>query len=256
MKMRGIRTLWAVFLSLLIIYACLGVRNVDASPDTPVVFVEPDYSSGEVGEIFTVDVIVEDVEALYYWSVRMSWNTAVLNVSSHYYDYLGKTVTVSHITHGDFLTWTPDGASAAKYVNYTAGWAEFGQSMFGTYPQGTSGNGWLATVEFIVMGAGETVIDIESAMHFPEPLTYLTNYYDENIPMVAENGYFNDVSSPWSTDINKDGRIDMRDLARVAIKYGQTGASGWIKEDINDDGAVDIADLTLVAHDFGKYYYP
>jgi len=262
MKVRGIRTVWTVVLSLLILYACLGVRNVGGSPGVPVMMVEPGYNSGEVGSIFTVDIIVEDIEEGFYWQVHMNWSTAVLNLSSHVYEYSGKTVTVAHITHGDFMADAPEGTTQVKFVDYDAGWTEFGETMKGTYPAGISGNGWLGTVEFKVVGPGETVIDIEYGTQVtPYALTYVANYYDEDIEMVAENGYFLDVPSPWATDINEDGRIDIRDLARVAIKYGWSGSAGSIPEDCwgpSDvpDGQVDIYDLTKVAQDYGTYYYP
>jgi len=219
--------------------------------------VEPDYNSGEVGSIFTVDIIVEDVEDCFAWQVHMNWSTAVLNLSSHYYDYFGKTVTVAHLNHGDFMADAPEGTNQAKFVNYDEGWVEFSETMIGTH-DGISDNGWLGTVEFKVLGAGETVIDIEyGTQTTPYALTYLLDSNLWDIEMVAENGYFLEPPpSPWATDINEDGRIDIRDIARVCIKWGWEGTPGSIPEDIDDDGYVDIDDLTAVAGDYGTKYYP
>lgn len=257
MEVKGIRTIWTAVLSLLILCACLGVRNVGGSPAVAVMLVEPYFNSADVGSIFTVDIIVENVEECYSWQVHMNWSTTVLNLSSHYYDYMGKTVTVAHVTFGDFMADAPDGTNQVKYVNYDVGWIEFGETMIGTYPDGIDGNGWLGTVEFKVVGAGETVLDIEYGTTVtPYALTYMINYFDEDIEMVAENGYFLDVPSPWATDINEDGRIDIRDIARVCRMWGWEGTPGSIPEDINDDGYVDIVDLTAVAGEYGTQYYP
>lgn len=53
-------------------------------------------------------------------------------------------------------------------------------------------------------------------------------------------------------DVNADGVVDIVDLVRVAIAYGQTGPTGWIPEDINSDGVIDIFDLVLLANNYGK----
>jgi len=267
MKVRGIRTLWAVVLSLVIMFACLSVRNVDASPRVATMSVEPHVVSADVGSIFTVDIMVENIEpmgfppvACYGWQVHMNWSTAVLNFSSHYYDYYGKTVTIAHLTFGDFFVDAPHGSNEFKSVNYGAGYTEFGASMLGDASEdreGTSGSGWLATCEFKVVGTGETDIDIEYGYNVePYALTFVMTYYSEEMEVVPENGHFINVPSPWPIDLNKDGRIDIRDIARVSIKWGWEGTPGSIPEDVNDDGYVDIADLTAVATEYGTQYYP
>ena len=49
---------------------------------------------------------------------------------------------------------------------------------------------------------------------------------------------------PLLEDVNRDGVVNVVDLALVALQFGQTG---HIDADVNEDGVVDIADLIEVA---------
>jgi len=55
-------------------------------------------------------------------------------------------------------------------------------------------------------------------------------------------------------DINYDGKVDIRDIAAVAMAFGSyQGSSTWKAEaDINGDGKVDIKDIVIVGKNFGK----
>jgi hypothetical protein len=55
-------------------------------------------------------------------------------------------------------------------------------------------------------------------------------------------------------DINRDGRIDIKDIALVANAFGtRAGDSRWNPDaDLNHDGVVDIKDVGSVARNFGK----
>lgn len=54
-------------------------------------------------------------------------------------------------------------------------------------------------------------------------------------------------------DLNNDGKIDMKDIARVAKAFGtQPGDLRWDPEtDLNMDGKVDMKDIAIVARAFG-----
>jgi len=52
-------------------------------------------------------------------------------------------------------------------------------------------------------------------------------------------------------DVNKDGRVNVLDLIKVATKLGWTGSPGAIIEDVNRDGKVNILDLIVVANFLG-----
>jgi hypothetical protein len=49
-------------------------------------------------------------------------------------------------------------------------------------------------------------------------------------------------------DINCDGDVDLFDLVRLGLHWGETGSPGWIAEDINitPDGVIDLFDLVIL----------
>jgi Ca2+-binding EF-hand superfamily protein len=57
-------------------------------------------------------------------------------------------------------------------------------------------------------------------------------------------------------DVNGDGKVDIRDIAYVAKRYGMLPtSSGWDPNaDVNDDGKIDIRDIHLVAAHYGDHY--
>ena len=63
---------------------------------------------------------------------------------------------------------------------------------------------------------------------------------------------------PWSwasmPDVNRDGKVDILDIATVAKAYGtEPGHERWDPiSDLNNDGKVDILDIATVAKDYGK----
>ena len=63
------------------------------------------------------------------------------------------------------------------------------------------------------------------------------------------------AGAQYLTDINGDGKVDILDLASVAIAWGTSqGDPGWNpKCDIDGNGIVNIIDVALVAIDFGKH---
>ena len=58
--------------------------------------------------------------------------------------------------------------------------------------------------------------------------------------------------TPPPGDANKDGLVDVSDLAILAGNYRRSGPYGWTNGDFNRDFAIDIADLAILA---GNYRY-
>jgi PKD repeat protein len=56
-------------------------------------------------------------------------------------------------------------------------------------------------------------------------------------------------------DLNGDGKVDIKDVSRVAKAYGSTpGSQYWDPVcDLNGDGKVDIKDVSTVAKHFGEH---
>jgi uncharacterized protein (DUF2141 family) len=57
-----------------------------------------------------------------------------------------------------------------------------------------------------------------------------------------------------TTDVNGDGKVDMKDIGLVAKAFGSTESRArWNPAaDVNGDGIVNMFDLGLVARDFWK----
>ena len=64
------------------------------------------------------------------------------------------------------------------------------------------------------------------------------------------------VCGASASDVNRDGKVDLRDISLVAIAFGSyPGHPRWnLIADINQDGKIDLRDIALVARNFGKTY--
>lgn len=118
---------------------------------------------------------------------------------------------------------------------------------------GAYGSGWLATIEFQVLSATETALDMSSA--YPDYTYFIDHNGLDILPIIVEDGRF--IPAP-PEDLNGDGWIDIFDLCQVAIHYGETGTPGWIPEDFTGptpyepDGVVDLRELTAICLKYGS----
>jgi len=55
-------------------------------------------------------------------------------------------------------------------------------------------------------------------------------------------------------DINKDGKVDYRDLAILGAHYGATTSPPYPAWDVNQDGKVDYKDLAILGAHYGEVY--
>jgi hypothetical protein len=56
-------------------------------------------------------------------------------------------------------------------------------------------------------------------------------------------------------DVNRDGSVTILDLVSISNLYGDTGASGWIREDVDNNGEIEVLDLTTVSNHFGEEWW-
>jgi len=65
---------------------------------------------------------------------------------------------------------------------------------------------------------------------------------------------FDIIFVPWSPDIDGDGDVDMRDLAKVAKCYGSKEGDPNYESicDLDGDGEIDMSDVTRVVRMFGR----
>jgi len=179
----------------------IGFKSTSALPDpTTVLAVDPPVVDGIEGELlpgteFSIKINVTQAPTTYAWEVVLSWDPALLNVSS--------------VTEGDFLhrweedpfepgVWYPKYATAFAYPPLDEanlmGEISVVCSLIGALPEEewASGDGWLFSVRFKVKALGESVLDLSDTRLFDHlevgspASTYYPNldgfFYNEPLP--------------------------------------------------------------------------
>ncbi len=63
------------------------------------------------------------------------------------------------------------------------------------------------------------------------------------------------LSLPPNWDVNSDGRYNILDKVLISVRYGQTGAPGWIREDVNNNGVINLLDLTSDSNHYNECWW-
>jgi len=232
------------------------------------VFVDPSFIRNDTlqsGSTFTVLVNVSLVTDLFTWQVNMSWDPSILNVSS--------------LTAGEFLLRTTSVNKTASFqigsvINATdnvEGYTGMADSVLGDEVGiSVSGNGTLVSVEFLVVGYGETNLTINAGGTLP---TGLLDSTGSTMALTTANGYFqnrfiSDIRGPEvGGSYPPDGMVDILDFAFIGLAYGKTSADpDWETYKEADtrgpdppyylpDGVVDILDFAYCGLEYGKSIY-
>jgi len=140
-----------------------------------VVCVDPPVVSASSGENFTVGIKVADVKNLYTYQFRLSWEPSLLDVTSvtegPFLNAEGTYMT--SFTAHKYNTPDPLGVSGYVYVACTL----LGEPATAA----ASGNGTLATIEFLAKEEGNTSLHLYYTM--------LVNSLIEEMPHGTEDGY-------------------------------------------------------------------
>ena len=110
------------------------------------IWVEPQWNYYGVGENFTVDVKLGDVQHLFAWQVALTFNASVLNV-------LDVTYSPDHIFKGRVIV-TPN-----PVINNTGGYILHGACLLGN--DEVSGSGGLDRITFTVVAHGQSILKID-----------------------------------------------------------------------------------------------
>ena len=54
------------------------------------------------------------------------------------------------------------------------------------------------------------------------------------------------LPAPLVGDVNGDGKVNVLDMIRIGMHWGETGPPGWIPEDVNQDGVINVLDMIFV----------
>ena len=238
---------------------------------TATVFVDPSFIFNDTcqsGSTFTVRVNVSDVVDLYTWQVNMSWDPSILNVSS--------------LTAGEFLLQTASADKTASFqigsvINATdnvEGYTGMAESILGDV-SGITGNGTLVSIEFLVVGYGESNLTINVVGTLSTMLIESTN---SSIEFTTVDGFFrnrfiSDIRGPEGPPgfYPPDGTVDGRDYSFIGAAFGTVSTDPeWetLNYKIADtrgpfedppgsgfyapDGVVDGRDYSYCGAEFGK----
>ena len=112
-----------------------------------------------------------------------------------------------------------------------------------TLAEPSNGDGTLVTLTFKVIDFKASTLTLSQV--------YLVDADGKRWEATTESGQVTEPPEPAEEvlgDINRDGVVNIQDLAIVGARFGQRGQN---RADVNGDGLVDIVDLVLVASEFG-----
>jgi len=173
---------------------------------------------------FTVSIAIENVSQMKTLSLNLSYNPQVISYRGHLLEYFEDLQSVQ---------FTVNDKSGFLFMNIS-----LEENL--TCVEATE----ILNVTFQVLKRGETFINL-TILQIEDPA-------GNPLPYTSFNGYFSNLN-PY--DLNKDGKIDIIDVAIVAYSLGSyPGHDRWNPDaDLNGDGTVDIRDVVLVASYFGSY---
>jgi len=209
-----------------------------SSPPTTVVGTQPLPCNASVGTSFDLNITVANVQELYGWTINMTFNPTILNVTN--------------MVEGPFLLDFANSLGITTWplgpiIDNTAGWVEMSDSLFSEDPltDGADGSGVLATITFKVRTKGTV------PLHFSKSLL---NTKVGGLPTPIEHNTRDGFFQLPLGDINSDGIVAVKDLRILGRAYGSTlGQPSYNPNaDLNKDDAVNRTDLTIVRSNYGK----
>ena len=250
-----------IVIALLLLSVCPLAK---ASP-AATVFVDPEESSVEVGQTFSVNIGIADVSGLLGFDFLLSYNASVLELVS-----VGEGSLLKSVGSTYMINLTTGGLIWLAVAVYN--------------PQGeiasANGTGVLAVATFKAIAEGESLLDLFSRDPYrPDEVKLVADPPGLVVPIpnVTIDGHVIIVPDPpqafsgpppdplpddptvlTSTalvgDVNVDGIVDMRDVGYVARLFGTapTGLLWDAKADVNGDGKIDMRDIGITAINLWK----
>ena len=245
-----------IVIVLLLLSECpLGMASPEAT-----VLVDPEESSVEVGQTFSVNISIANVSGLLGFDFLLSYNSSVLDLVSvgegSFLKSVGSTFMINLTTKG--LIWL-----AVAVYN----------------PQGeivsANGTGVLAVATFKAIAEGESLLDLFSRNPYRSDEVKLVADPPGlvvPIPNVAIDGHViigpdppqapsNPPSDPpvllspvLVGDINADGVVDMKDVGYVSRLFGTEPTEPlWdARADVNGDGKINMRDIGITSKNLWK----
>ena len=132
------------FQSIFYIFFAAFLFSAVFASDIPSICINPEINVVKVGQNFTVEIKVMDINDLYGWEFKLKWNPNLL-------DFVD-------VVEGSFLKQKGD-TFFAKRINKTEGYVIVDCTLLGNV-NGANGNGTLALIEFYAKVQGECILDL------------------------------------------------------------------------------------------------
>jgi hypothetical protein len=214
----------------------------------PTIKVEPEVTTlGLLNKEFSINVTINNLD--------IDWRTIAVQFRLCYNATLLEFVD---ITEGSFMKQ----AGTTLFMWFNEDNVIYGPSVIvgifiypdenGTWHEFPGGSGLLATIKFkaIYQERGLEKPPLTCDLTLCE--TLIINDEIQETPHNIEDGVF--YMYPTNIgDINYDGKVDVRDVSRVAAAFGETpGRPRWDPIcDIDGNGKIDTKDVATVAHNYG-----
>lgn len=228
-------------LTLLFVMA-LSIASIAHAPITlPLVYIDPEENTANPGESFTINVNIQDIELLYSYGIKISFNRYVLEATN--------------IMEGPFLKDVVPTAFVYKiYPNYI----DVGCTTLGA-SNGVNGSGTLFNVTFSVKDAGTSDLDMFYSVLLDPTLTEIAHdtasgyfYTTARADLVRRSAWPEHHHFVISKDEDFNGTHSNQTLYAKVKNLGPTDLYVYATFDIiRDDGyTVTVAtDVVVVAPD-------
>lgn len=182
--------------------------------------------AARVGEIFRLNVVLDESLLLSSWSLNIAFTPPVPDISK-----VIEVIDIDTIHYSSHIS-CDSGSSASISIDHTTGLAELEFELDDDSCYNEAG-GALAEILVEAKSPGKVVFNLSNVV--------LRDQHGQPIPDIRTHPH-EIVVSP-SRDLNEDGRVNILDLTLVSRYFGQYHPQA----DVNGDGTVNILDLTAVA---------
>jgi len=213
----------------------------------PAVRIDPRQLQVDLGELFTVNIVVINISepGLYCWEFSLYYPNDILNAT--------EIVEGPFLKAGGNTVWVPEADTSPPGIinnhNATHGKILVACSLLGDIP-GVTGNGVIATVTFNCTRLGT------APLHFGHVILFDGSGLEiprENYAVV-DGVVFAGLGPTVPGDLNHDGVVNIPDLYIAAKAWGSyPGHPRWNSAaDLDGNGIINIIDIMKIAKNFGK----
>lgn len=231
--------------SALMLALVAGTAPQALAQDPVTVRLEPATASGDVGDVFTIQVYVDNVPAfvpdptlpgygiggVQGWQVIIDFDPAVVQLAA---GQSGSTYFAGNL-------YASGGYNPTPVIGATFNKITLGQALLGGASTRPSGNNLLlATIQWKAVGIGTSALDTNASTITRDALNGI--FYS---PLTELDGQITVAANPY--DVNDDGDVDVLDITLTAQNWLATDPALLAIYDFNGNDVVDVGDIMLVA---------